>query len=78
MDKTNAREILNAPPILLFLASKQQNTLGVLPEEVRHPAVALLQTYVEEGIPAHTGSPWSPQALETAISKGPHALACTP
>ena len=60
MDKTTAREILNAPPILLFLASKQQNTLGVLPEEVRHPAVALLRTYVEEGIPDHMGLPWLP------------------
>ena len=45
---------------------------------MKHPAVALLQKYVEEGIPAHTGPPWSPVALETALSKGPHASACTP
>ena len=44
---------------------------------VRHPAAALLQIYVEEGIPAHTGPLWSPQALETAISKGPHSSSCT-
>ena len=76
--KATAREILNAPSLLLFLASKQRNTLGGLPEGVKHLAAALLQTYVEKGIPAHTGPPWSPQALETTISKGPHASACTP
>ena len=32
---------------------------------------------MEEGIPAHMGTPWSPQALETAIFKGPNTLACT-
>ena len=52
--------------------------MGGLPEGVRHPAAALLRTYVEEGIPSHMGPPWSPQALETAISKGPHTSACTP
>ena len=61
-----------------FLASKQRNTLGGLPEGMKHPAVALLQTYIEEGIPAHMGPPWSAQALKTAISKGPHDSACTP
>ena len=40
--------------------------------------MALLRTYVGEGIPSHTGPPWLPQALETAISKGSYALACTP
>ena len=34
-------------------------------------------SYVEEGINAHTGTQWYPQALETAISKAPHASACT-
>ena len=38
----------------------------------------MLRTYVEERIPAHTDPPWSPQALETAISKGPHTSASTP
>ena len=42
-----------------------------------HPAAELLRTYVEEGIPAHTGPLWLLQLKETAIS-GPHTLACTP
>ena len=61
-----------------FLASNKRNTLEGLTEGVKKPAEDLLQSYVEEGIPAHTGLPWSPQALETAISKGLHASACTP
>ena len=77
-DKATARENLDAPSLLSFLASTQRKKLGGLPEGVRHLAAALFQTYVEEGIPAHTGPPWSPQALETAISKGPHASAYTP
>ena len=76
--KATAREILKAPSLLSFLASKQRNTLGGLPKGVKHPAVALLNKYVEEGIPAHTGAPWSPESLATAISKGTHASACTP
>ena len=52
--------------------------MGGLPKGVKHPVAALLQTYSEEGIPAHMWPPWSPQALETTISKGPHASACTP
>ena len=44
---------------------------------MKHPAADLLKTYVEEGILAHTGPPWSPEDLETAIFKGPHASACT-
>ena len=63
---------------MLFLASKQRKTLGGLPEGVKHPVADLLKNYVEEGIPAHTGPPWSPEALETAIYKGSHASACTP
>ena len=58
--KATAREILNAPSLLLVLTSKQRNTLGGLPKRVKHPVADLLQTYVEEGIPAHTGPPWSP------------------
>ena len=73
-----AREILNAPSLLSLLASKRRNTLGGLPNGVKHPAAALLRTYVEEGIPDHTGPPWSPEALETSISKGTHASAYTP
>ena len=42
-----------------------------------HPP-APLKKYVEEVIPAHMGPPWSPEALETAISKGSHASSCTP
>ena len=75
--KATAREILGAPSLLSLFASKQQKTLGILSEGVRHPDASLIQSYVEEVITAHTGPPWSPQALETAIYKGPHALACT-
>ena len=45
---------------------------------MKHPDADLLWDYAEEGIPAHTGFPWSPKALETTISKGTHASACTP
>ena len=41
-------------------------------------AASLLYFYVEEGISFHTGPLWSNQELETAISKGNHAMACTP
>ena len=78
MYTATAREILNAPSLLLLLAIKQRNTLGGLPKGVRHPAVALLHTYVEEDMPARMGPSWSPQDLETAISKGSHASAYTP
>ena len=74
---TTAREILSAPSLLLFLASKQRKTLGSLSEGVMHPAAALIQSYVEEGITAHTGLPWSPQELEKDISRIPQASACT-
>ena len=70
--KATTKEILSAPSLLLFLASKQRKTLGGLPEGVRHTAADLLRTYVEEGIPVHTGPPWLNQLLETAISKGLH------
>ena len=52
--------------------------MGGFPKRVKHPATALLKKYIEEGIPAQTGTPWSPEAWETAISKGPHASVCTP
>ena len=42
------------------------------------PVAALIQSYVEEGIPDQIGPPWSPQTLETAISKGPNTSSCTP
>ena len=51
--------------------------MGGLTEGVMHPATDLLWSYLEEGIPAHTGPPWYLQALETAISKGSHASVCT-
>ena len=47
-------------------------------EEVAHPAATLLQSYVEEGIPATTGPPWSKTALDEAILNGPHASVCAP
>ena len=51
--------------------------MGSLTEEVIHPAAALIQSYIEEEITAHDGTPWSPKALETAIFKGTYASACT-
>ena len=51
-------------------------TLGYLTEGVTHPSADLICSYVEEGIPVHTGPPWSLQDLETAISKGGHSSAC--
>ena len=76
--KATTREILEAPSLLSFLASKKSNTLVVLTEGVAHPVAFLLQSYVEEGILSHTGPPWYLHTLKTAISKGPHALTCTP
>ena len=61
--KATSSEILNAPSLMLFLTIKQRNTLAGLPKGVKHPAAALLQRYVEEGIPAHTGPPWLPESL---------------
>ena len=51
--------------------------LGTPPEAVWHPASAFLHYYIDEGTPVHTGPPWSSRALETTISKWPHASACT-
>ena len=53
--KATSRDILNAPLFFSLLADKQRMTLGGLPKGVWHPSLALLRTYVEEGIPAHTG-----------------------
>ena len=75
MAKETAREVLIVPSLLFLLARKQRKTLGGLSEGVIHPATHLLRFYVEDGIPAHTGPLWPLQALETAISKGPHASA---
>ena len=58
--KATAREIINAQYFLLFFASKQRKILASLPEGVRHPSAALVQYYVEEDIPSHTGPPCSP------------------
>ena len=44
--KATAREIINAPSLLSFLASNQRNTLGGLSKGVNNPAADLLQTYV--------------------------------
>ena len=76
--KTTSKEILSTQSLLSFLASNQQKTLGSLPEGVRHLAKARIQSYVDERIPTHTGPPWSPQALDIAISKGLHASTCNP
>ena len=61
-----------------FITSKQQRTLGVLPEAVSHPADTLIRSYVEKGIPASTGPLWLRSALYEAIKNGSHASACAP
>ena len=76
--KATAREIHRAPFLLAFFASKQRKTLGALREVVGNIEAALLYSYTEEDILHHTGPLWSFCALETAISKGPHASTCTP
>ena len=50
----------------------------MIPEAVLHPADTLLKEYVEKGIMVHIGPAYPQRALERAIAKGPHALACTP
>ena len=44
--KATAREILSAPSLLSFLASKELKTLVGLPNGVTHPAADLLWAYV--------------------------------
>ena len=61
-----------------FLASKQRKTLGVLLEAITHLEATLLQSSVEEGIPADTGPPWPRTALYEANRNGPHESACSP
>ena len=50
----------------------------MITDEVTHPAATLLQSYVEEGIPATTGTPWSRTALDEDIQNGLHESACAP
>ena len=76
--RITAKEIRQAASLQAFIASKQRSTLGALPEAVTPLAATLLQSYVEEGIPATTGPPWSRMALDEAIHNGPHASACAP
>ena len=40
--------------------------------------MAFIQSYIEKVISAHTKPPWSPQALETTVSKGSYASSCNP
>ena len=65
------------PSLLAFIDPRQQGMVGALSEAVIHPAAALLQTYLETGIPVHTGPPWSRQALEHTIANRPHVWACS-
>ena len=59
-------EIRQAASLQAFIAFKQRSTLGALPEVVTHPVANLLQSYMEEGIPATTGLPWLRMALDKA------------
>ena len=56
--KTMANYLACAPSLVDFIASQQKITLMALPEAVLRPAATLLQNYVEEGIPVHTGPTW--------------------
>ena len=76
--KETSEEIHCAPSLLAFIDSRQHGALGTLPESVLHPVKSLLQTYAEKGILVHTGSPCPRQALEHAISNGPHTSVFTP
>ena len=76
--RTVAEEIRQKASLQALIASKQRSTLGALPATVTHPSATLLQSYVEEGIPAYTDLPWSRTALDEAIHYGPHASACAP
>ena len=71
-------DIHQAVPIQAFVASKQQRTLGVLPESVSHPVTTLLHSFMEEGIPDNTVPPWSSSALGEAIRNRTHGSACPP
>ena len=71
-------EIRQAVTLQDFIAYKQQRTLGAPPDVVSHPTATLLQSYVEEGIPANIGPPWLRVALDEAINNGPHASVCAP
>ena len=76
--QAKAEEIHLAPYLLSFIASYQQGTLGMLSASAFRPAVALLQYYVEEGIPVSTVPPWLKEVLDNAIKNGPHASVYTP
>ena len=76
--RANAEDILQALSLQDFIASKQQVTLGVLPEAVYHPTATPLQSCPEEGISFGTGPPWSRAYLGKTAKNGPHASACAP
>ena len=61
-----------------FIDYRQWGTLGVLPVVVQHLSESIFRYYAEEGIPVHTGLPWTKQALEKVIPKGTHTSTCTP
>ena len=65
--RNTADEIRHEASLQVFITSKQRSTLGPLPEAVTHPAATFLQSYVEEGMPATTGPPWSRTDLDEAI-----------
>ena len=58
MIKSTNKELTRAPPLLAFIVSQQQGMSGVLSEAVIHTTSSILQNYIEEGIPFHTGHPW--------------------
>ena len=76
--KTTSNDFFRALFLIDFIVSQQLSTLGELPEIVRHPVEALLQSYKEEGIPDHTEPPWPRKSLESIIEKVPHTSAYSP
>ena len=67
-----------APSLTAFISSRQRITLGALSEAVLHPAAPLLQEYLEQVIPVHTGPAWLQRSLKRDIVKRTHASSYTP
>ena len=45
---------------------------------LHHPLAATLSRWSQDGVDADCGNPWSRNALEASIAKGPHVSALTP
>ena len=60
-----------------FTASQKYGTLLAPPKAVQNPILNILEEYVAEGTPLHTGTDWLHHVLEKSISKGTmYQVAC--